>query len=129
MEDIKNLKILLAEDNWINQRIATITFARLGVTIDIASNGKEALEKYRQNKYDLILMDLQMPVMDGLEASRQIRSFENETISDHRAYIVALTANAISDMKDECLKAGMDDFLEKPFQDNDLRILLSNKFN
>ena len=129
MEEIKNLKILLAEDNWINQRIAVLTFRQMGISIDIASNGQEALVMYRQNKYDLIMMDLQMPVMDGLESTRKIRTFEKETESDQHVYIVALTANAFSEMKEDCIIAGMDDFMEKPFQESDLRILLSKKIN
>jgi len=129
METIKDLKILLAEDNWINQRIAILTFRQLSISIDIASNGQDALNMYRQNKYDLIMMDLQMPVMDGLEATRQIRTFEKESQSIHHVYIVALTANAISEMKEDCIKAGMDDFMEKPFQESDLRNLLTKKFN
>jgi CheY-like chemotaxis protein len=129
MEELKDLKILLAEDNWINQRIATLTFGQMGVSIDIASNGQEAMDKYSQKNYDLILMDLQMPVMDGLEASRLIRNFEKETKSPHRVYIIALTANLNPQIKEECAEAGMDDFLEKPFQESDLRTLLSRKFN
>jgi len=129
MDEVKDLKILLAEDNWINQRIAILTFRQLGISIDIASNGQDALDMYRQKKYDLIMMDLQMPVMDGLEATRQIRTIDKETESIHRVYIVALTANAISEMKEDCMKAGMDDFMEKPFQESDLRILLTKKFN
>ena len=129
VEEIKNMKILLAEDNWINQRIAVLTFRQMGISIDIASNGQETLDMYRRNKYDLIMMDLQMPVMDGLEATRHIRTFEKETESPHHVYIVALTANAISEMKKDCTMAGMDDFMEKPFQESDLRILLSKKIN
>ena len=129
VEEIKNMKILLAEDNWINQRIAVLTFRQMGISIDIASNGQETLDMYRQNKYDLIMMDLQMPVMDGLEATRHIRTFDKETESPHHVYIVALTANAISEMKKDCTMAGMDDFMEKPFQESDLRILLSKKIN
>ena len=129
MEEITKLKILLAEDNWINQRIAILTFRQLGISIDIASNGQEALDMYRQNKYDLIMMDLQMPVMDGLETTRQIRTFEKETESVHHVYIVALTANAISELKEDCMLAGMDNFMEKPFHKSDLRNLLSKKIN
>ncbi|HAH22171.1 MAG TPA: response regulator [Prolixibacteraceae bacterium] len=128
MEELKDLKILLAEDNWINQRIATLTFKQLGVSIDIASNGQEALEKYRENNYDLIMMDLQMPVMDGLESARQIRTFEEESRSGHKVYIVALTANMSPEIEEECIGAGMDDFMEKPFQESHLRTLLSKKF-
>ncbi|HAQ21063.1 MAG TPA: response regulator [Prolixibacteraceae bacterium] len=117
MEFNPNLKILLAEDDKINQRIMILTFRHMGVKCDIASNGKEALEMYQQNLYNLILMDMQMPVMNGLEASRQIRAFEKETGQINRVFIVALTGNDISDKKEECLEAGMDDFMEKPLQD------------
>jgi len=105
-----------------------ITFRQLGILIDIASNGQEALEMYRQKCYDLILMDMQMPVMDGLESTRQIRAFEKETDPGHRVYIVALTANIISDKKEDCIQAGMDDFIEKPFQEKMLRDLFSKIF-
>ena len=128
MEDFKHLKILLAEDNWINQRIATLTFKQMGVSIELASNGQEALDKYRQNPYDLILMDLQMPVMDGLESARQIRLFEQESGNKNHVFIIALTANVNPEIKEECAAAGMDDFMEKPFQESDLRRLLGDKF-
>lgn len=127
MEEIKNLKILLAEDNKINQRIASLTFDRMGISIDLASNGQEAVDKYRQKAYDLILMDLQMPVMDGMEAARQIRGFELKTQSVQRVYIVALTAHINAEIKEECTKAGMDGFIEKPFRENDLQRLWSKK--
>lgn len=129
MRDPKDLKILFAEDNRIIQRIAFFTFGQMGIPIDFASNGKEALEMYRNKKYDLILMDMQMPVMDGLEATRQIRAFEKETNPDYRVYIVALTANVIAEKKDECLLAGMDDFMEKPFQEQKLRSLFLKSFS
>ena len=129
MKDITELKILLAEDNRINQRIAVLTFSQMGISVDVASNGIEAVDKYRQKYYDLILMDMQMPEMDGLEATRQIRAFEQETKSDHRVYIVALTANAVSERREDCMEAGMDDFMEKPFQERALRDLFSKTFN
>ena len=129
MEEIKNLKILLAEDNWINQRIATITFAKMGLSVDLASNGQEALEKSSLKAYDFILMDLHMPVMNGCEAARQIRNFEAENQPVHRVCIVALTAHLSPEIKDECSQAGMDDFMEKPFQEGGLRRLLAKKFN
>lgn len=129
MQDLKKCKILLAEDNRINQRIASLTFNMMGVSIDIASNGQEALEMYRQNKYDLIMMDLHMPVMDGMEASRQIRAFEKETNSSHRVFMIALSANSVSEIKDECLANGMDDFMEKPFKESELRNILDKKFS
>lgn len=129
MSNPKELKILLAEDNRIIQRLAVFTFGKMGIPIDFASNGKEASEMYRNKKYDLILMDMQMPVMDGLEASRQIRAFEKETNSDNRAYIVALTANIIAEKKQECLSAGMDDFMEKPLNEEKLRSLFLKSFS
>lgn len=129
MGDPQKLKILLAEDNRINQRVAVLTFNRLGVTCDIASNGQEALDMHRLNGYDLILMDMQMPIMDGLEATRQIRIFENETNAVHHVYIVALTANMISEKRGDCIQAGMDDFMQKPFIEEALRALFSKSFN
>ena len=128
MSTFSDLKILLAEDNRINQRIAAMTFNQMGVNCDIASNGEEACKMAQQKQYDLILMDMQMPVMDGLEATRVIRAFEKESDISHRAFIVALTANEISDKKDDCVLAGMDDFMEKPMQESILRELFSRSF-
>lgn len=129
MRDIKELKILLAEDNRINQRIAVLTFKQLGVSIDIASNGEEAYSKYCKHQYDLILMDVQMPEMDGLEATRQIRSFEKDTNLPHRAIIVALTGSESTEKRDVCLEAGMNDYMEKPIQEKLLRSLIAKFFN
>lgn len=129
MRDPKELKILLAEDNRIIQRLAVFTFGQMGIPIDFASNGKEAFEMYQNKKYDLILMDMQMPVMDGLEATRQIRAFEKEANADNRVYIVALTANILAETKSDCLTAGMDDFMEKPFHEEKLRALFLRSFS
>lgn len=125
MGDKKDIKILLAEDNQIIQRIAQFTFRQLGVLVDIVSNGREAIEMFSKSNYQLILMDLQMPLVDGLEASRQIRVIEKQLYPDSHTYIVALTANLISERKDDCLLAGMDDFIEKPFDNEKLRALIS----
>jgi len=116
MEFPKDLKILLAEDNKINQRLVSLIFRKLDVAFDIASNGQEAVGMYHEKSYDLILMDLQMPVMDGLESSRRIRSFERESANNHRSVIIALSASESSDKIKQCFDAGMDDFMEKPFQ-------------
>lgn len=129
MRDINDLKILLAEDNRINQRIAVLTFKQLGVSIDIASNGLEALEKFRKKQYDLILMDMQMPEMNGLEATREIRTFEKDTNLPHRAIIVALTGSEPAEKKDICIEAGMNDYMEKPIQERLLRSLIAKFFN
>jgi len=129
MRDIKELKILLAEDNRINQRIAVLTFKQLGVSIDIASNGVEAYSKYCKQQYDLILMDMQMPEMDGLEATRQIRTFEKNTNLSQLAIIVALTGSEPAEKKDVCLEAGMNDYMEKPIRESILRCLIAKFFN
>jgi CheY-like chemotaxis protein len=126
MKELTDLNILLAEDNLINQKIASITFARMGVKIDIASNGKEAVDMFLNKSYDVILMDLQMPIMDGLEAARQIRNVEQEKQTDRHVYIIALTANVLSDKREECMKAGMDNMMEKPLQENVLREIIAN---
>ncbi|MDO8929485.1 MAG: response regulator [Bacteroidota bacterium] len=128
MRELTELKILVAEDNRINQRIAILTFKQLGVSIDIASNGMEALEKYRKKQYDLILMDMQMPEMDGLEATSEIRTFEQESKMSHRAVIVALTGSEPTEKRDVCLEAGMNDYMEKPIQEKLLSSLMAKFF-
>lgn len=125
MGNIKDLKILLAEDNHIIQRIAKFTFRQLGLDVDIASNGEEAVEMFCKNSYQIIFMDLQMPIVDGLEATRQIRKLEPQLYPGSHVFIVALTANIISESKEDCLLAGMDDFMEKPFGNEKLHELLS----
>ncbi|HAS43919.1 MAG TPA: hypothetical protein DCS93_25810 [Microscillaceae bacterium] len=108
-------RILLAEDNQMNQFLATTILEEWGVIVEVAENGKEALEKFSENKYDLILMDMQMPLMDGVEATKAIRQRLNSSIP-----IIALTANAIKGDRQRCLEAGMNDYLTKPFAQNDL---------
>lgn len=120
-----NLSILVAEDNPINQKVVTLTLRLMGLTCDIAKNGVEALEMYKKDRHRVILMDMQMPVLDGVSATEKIRSFEiSETIEDP-TYIVALTANAFVEDKQRCLEAGMNDFLSKPFKEDGLRKILN----
>lgn len=120
-----NLSILVAEDNPINQKVVTLTLRMMGLTCEIAKNGLEALEMYKKDRYQIILMDMQMPVLDGISATEKIRSFEiSETIKEP-TYIVALTANAFIEDKQRCLEAGMNDFLGKPFKEDGLRKILS----
>jgi signal transduction histidine kinase/CheY-like chemotaxis protein len=111
------LRILVAEDNPINQKIAVKILNKLGYEPALASNGKEAMEIVGQDHYDVILMDVQMPEMDGLEASRMIR-----TCLEIQPVIIALTANAMQGDRDECMQAGMDDYMSKPI---DLKELVS----
>jgi CheY-like chemotaxis protein len=105
------LRILMAEDNAINQRVGKLILQRAGFTIDLVSDGNEAVEAHRAQPYDMILMDCQMPTMDGFEASRQIRKLKHT-----QPVIIAVTANALVGERERCLNAGMDDYLSKPFQ-------------
>jgi PAS domain S-box-containing protein len=107
------LRILLAEDNTVNQKLAVRLLERMGYRADVVANGLEVLEALQRQSYDVILMDVQMPEMDGLEASRVIH--EDWPIED-RPHIVALTANAMQGDREECMAAGMDDYLTKPIQ-------------
>lgn len=113
-KELKDLKILLVEDNLINQKITLLTLKPLVSSIDTASNGKEALDKFGTTNYDLILMDIQMPVMSGLVAAEKIRGLESSTNS--HVPIIAITANAMIGDKEKCLSAGIDDYISKPFQ-------------
>lgn len=120
-ETDRKLRILLAEDNVVNQKVARLMLRRLGYEADISSNGLEAIEAVRLRPYDLILMDVQMPELDGLEATKQIRAMES---LNHQPWIVALTANAMQGDRERCLEAGMDGYLSKPLRKEDLALLL-----
>ena len=113
-KEMKDLKILLVEDNLINQKITLLTLKPLVNSIDTAINGKEALDKFGTNNYDLILMDIKMPVMSGLVAAEKIRALESTTNS--HVPIIAITANAMIGDKEKCLSAGIDDYISKPYQ-------------
>ena len=113
-KEMKDLKILLVEDNLINQKITLLTLKPLVHTIDTAANGKEALDKFGTNNYDLILMDIKMPVMSGLVAAEKIRALESTTNS--HVPIIAITANAMIGDKEKCLSSGIDDYISKPYQ-------------
>ncbi len=116
--NIKDANILLVEDNFSNQQIIILYLKNEIRKIDVAFNGKEALDKFGKAKYDLILMDVQMPIMDGFKATRKIREIEKST-STHTP-IIAVTANAFPEDKEKCLSSGMDDYISKPFQPEDL---------
>jgi CheY-like chemotaxis protein len=111
---LKDFRILLVEDNLINQKITLLTLKPLVYSIDTASNGKEALDKFGTSNYDLILMDIQMPVMNGLLAAEKIRALESATNS--HVPIIAITANAMIGDKEKCISAGIDDYISKPFK-------------
>jgi len=107
-------RVLLVEDNAVNQLVASEMLAHFGCSTEVANNGSEAVEFIKTNLYDLVLMDCQMPVMDGYEATAAIRKWEREMGRDETP-IVALTANALSGEKEKCLQAGMNKFMTKPF--------------
>ncbi len=114
-------KVLLVEDNEVNQLVAGAMLEHWQVEYVIAANGQEAVEKWREHKPDLILMDCQMPVMDGYEATRTIRTQEKKP---QRIPIIALTANGTQGDREKCFSAGMDDYLTKPFKEDDMHSML-----
>jgi PAS domain S-box-containing protein len=107
------LRVLLAEDNPVNQRLAQTLLVRLGYSVSVAANGALAMEMFTSTSFDAVLMDMQMPFMDGLEATRRIRQWE-QRYADRRTPIIAMTANAMERDREACLQAGMDDHLTKP---------------
>ena len=122
----RSLRILLAEDNLVNQRVAMTMLGKMGHRITLATNGREAVEYWRQNDYDLILMDVQMPEMTGLQATMQIRQEENG-LGRHLP-IVAMTASAMSEDRDRCLAAGMDNFISKPVSSQAIEQVINATF-
>jgi CheY-like chemotaxis protein len=113
-KELKDIRILLVEDNIINQKITLLTLKPLVRSIDSVTNGKEALDMLGTNNYDLILMDIQMPVMNGLTATEKIRALESTT--NTHIPIIAITANAMIGDKEKCISSGADDYISKPFQ-------------
>jgi len=107
----QGLRVLLAEDNPINQKLAVLLMQKAGYSVDVAENGKQALELLKKDKYCLMLMDVQMPEMDGYEATQAIRDWEGEK---HHTPIIAMTASAMKGDRELCLNAGMDDYVSKP---------------
>ena len=106
-------RILLAEDNITNQQVAVGLLKRLGLRADAVADGAEAVKALESLPYDLVLMDVQMPVLDGLEATRQIRN-PHSAVLNHEVPIIAMTANAMQSDRNECLDAGMNDYVSKP---------------
>ena len=122
----RRLHILVAEDMPVNQTVTSKMLENRGHKVDVAGDGVAAVEMYSKNRYDLILMDVQMPRMDGYEATRRIRSLEIKT--DHHTLIVALTAHAMKGDADQCLVNGMDAYLCKPLRSQDLYTLIEQRF-
>ena len=120
------LSILLVEDNDLNQRLMKISLTRYHYIVTIAVNGLEGVQMFKNQKFDLILMDIMMPVMDGFEATKEIRKIENEDARLGHTPIIAFTANTINNDREKCVNGGMDDIIEKPFDINKFREILSS---
>jgi CheY-like chemotaxis protein len=125
LADAIPLSILLAEDNLVNRKIAQRLLLRLGYDAETADNGQDAVARAQAHPFQLILMDLQMPEMDGLEASRRIRA---TLPPDRQPKIVALTANAIAGDRERCIEAGMDDYITKPVRLHDIEAVIRRQF-
>ena len=123
--DLKEANVLLVEDNLINQKIVILSIQKLVKKIDIANNGQEAVDKFKADKYDVILMDIQMPIMDGIQATKIIREteLENRIIPTP---IIAITANALAGDREHCLASGMDEYVPKPVDFKDLENKMKN---
>ncbi len=120
-----NLRVLVAEDNPTNLKVANLILRPFVSLFDSAVDGVEAVKKFKENKYDIIFMDVQMPLMDGYEATKCIRDYETEN-NLKPVKIVAMTANAMQDDIELCLNSGMDNYLSKPFKRDDMvRIIQS----
>jgi CheY-like chemotaxis protein len=118
----KPLQILLVEDNPVNQKVALLMLRKLGYHADLAANGLEALKALELHHYDVIFMDIQMPEMDGIEATEKIREiWPNRCIK-----IIAITAHALDFTREDCLLAGMDGYISKPVKTDDLRTALDS---
>jgi len=122
-------KILLVEDNVVNQLVAKAILEKFGLTLDLATDGQQAVNKFGSNTYDMILMDCQMPVLDGFEATKQIREIELNNEQQQHIPIIALTANAHDKDRERCINAGMDGYISKPIVKNDLYNILAQYLN
>jgi PAS domain S-box-containing protein len=131
-QELANLKILLVEDTPINQKVCLNQLKVLGGAADVANNGEEALSMVAIQKYDIVLMDCQMPVLDGYEATARLRRLEAEAIASgkinlhQRTVVIAMTANALKGDREKCLAAGMDDYISKPISMEKLKSVLEN---
>src|SRR3990172_9917942 len=125
IDGIPSLTILVVDDDELNRRLMRVLLTREGHHVEVASNGLEAFDEIKAKKYDIVFMDLQMPVMDGIEASRQIRAWEN---GGSHTFIVALTASYLPENGQALFDAGMDNYIAKPFEIEHIQQLLRYSF-
>lgn len=109
----KPVSILLVEDNMLNQKLMYFNLTKMGFNLKMVNNGQEAVDACKNDKYEFIMMDLMMPIMDGFQATKAIRTIEKQT--GNKSYIIGLTSNVYDSDKDKCLDAGMDEYMPKPF--------------
>jgi PAS domain S-box-containing protein len=126
LEKLKSSKILLAEDNIVNQKVIMAYLSQLGCQADLAENGEQVLQLMQTKNYDVVLMDCQMPLLDGYATTETIRQLEATAELSNRVVIIAMTANAFIEDRDRCLAVGMDDFLSKPIRRQQLKETLEN---
>ncbi|MEI7672616.1 MAG: response regulator, partial [Deltaproteobacteria bacterium] len=119
----RGARILLAEDNIISQKVAQSTLIKLGCKADVVANGLEAIRALEMIDYDLVLMDCNMPELDGFEATAVIRDPKSKVLN-HKVLVIAMTANAMKGDREQCIEAGMDDYLSKPVKKADLAGIL-----
>jgi two-component system, sensor histidine kinase and response regulator len=126
LEKRKSVRVLLAEDNFLNRKLTMSQLEKLGYVADSVANGKEALEAMARQSYDIVLMDCQMPIVDGYQATMELR--RREQSEGRRRRVIAMTANALEGDREKCLAAGMDDYLAKPTRHEDLEVALARYF-
>ena len=126
-EESQQRHILLVEDSEMNKRLASVYLNKMGYHVETANDGKEAIDMLAKKNFDLVLMDVQMPIMNGIQATKIIRSGEDPNIN-HKVPIIAITANAMSQDRKKCMNAGMNDYLSKPFKPEDLQSMLEKYF-
>jgi len=116
----KKSRILLVEDNLVNQKLALILLDKMGYRVDAVVNGKEALKALEKVPYDMVFMDVQMPEMDGYQATKAIRN-PHSRVRNHHVPIIAMTANAMKGDRERCIEVGMDDYIPKPIKPENLQ--------